>query len=91
MRCHRYSYGEYGWSGRKQFLKTPSILLRISILSSFPQEAKRKRPRRVQVEDIDKSENQAYFDGASQGTPKMGGFGGILHISDTHWISFKVG
>ena len=30
-------------------------------------------------------------DGALQGNPPKGGVGGILHLSSTHCISFKVG
>jgi ribonuclease HI len=33
----------------------------------------------------------AYFDGASQGNPPVGGLGGILYLSSNHNIAFKAG
>ena len=33
----------------------------------------------------------SYFDGVSQGTPTMGGAGGVLYISNAHWTKFSAG
>ena len=39
---------------------------------------------------INKIKDLTYFNGASQGEPQIGVIGGILQISDTHSISFRV-
>lgn len=39
---------------------------------------------------IEKEGAQAYFDGASNGTPLMGG-GENNYTSDLHWYKFKAG
>ena len=40
---------------------------------------------------IDKSTPWAFFDGASQGDPAIGGAGGVICLSDSKKITFKVG
>jgi ribonuclease HI len=45
----------------------------------------------VVAEVIDKTGSWAYFDGAAQRKPPIGGAGGILYLSDSHFLKFKVG
>jgi ribonuclease HI len=51
-------------------------------------EEKQKRQGTIE-EVINKDIPWAYFDGASQGHPPKGGFGGILYLSTNHSIAFK--
>ena len=43
------------------------------------------------MEEIDKSYAWGYFDGFAAGDPMICGAGGILFISDNHYVSFKAG
>ena len=40
---------------------------------------------------IEKSKSWAYFNGASQGRPSMGGMGDLIFLSDSHSFKFSIG
>lgn len=50
---------------------------------------KPKKKRVISVLPINKNEPWAFFDGASQGTPALGGAGGVLDMPDTSKICIK--
>ena len=47
--------------------------------------------RSIFVEEIDQTYAWGYFDGSAAGDPMICGAGGILFISDSHYVSFKAG
>ena len=62
----------------------------VNILSTFKQ-VKPPKIQRIREKFIDRPKPWAYFDGASQEEPPLGGACGIICIFDSHNYSFKVG
>ena len=61
------------------------------VMRSFPQENINIKTRLVKEEDIDRTRPWGYFDGATKREQRSCGAGGILHLSKSHWFSFKAG
>lgn len=50
---------------------------------------KMTRQRKIVSPEVDKSYPWAFFDGASQGEPLLGGAGGVLYVTIEHKFSIK--
>jgi ribonuclease HI len=64
----------------------------INIFSAFPQKStSSSTPRITPPPTINSEVPWAFFDGAAQRSPSIGGAGGILHVSQSHSFSFSAG
>jgi ribonuclease HI len=61
------------------------------IIEGFSQAKPDKQVREIREEQIDKSRAWAYFNGASQGNPHVGGAEGLHFLRDGHVLEFKAG
>ena len=62
-----------------------------SIFANSKSASKIPMPRQLIHPPIDKSRGWGYFDGTSQGTPRMDGTEATIHLSDFHFIRVKIG
>jgi hypothetical protein len=60
-----------------------------NILNVYPQVEEKQKILSKKEEVINMDIPWAYFDGASQGNPLVGGLGGILYLSSNHTHSFQ--
>ena len=63
----------------------------LGMLKNIPRNLSVISIRSIVVEDIDHSFAWGYFDGSAAGDPMLCGAGGMLYLSDRHFISFKAG
>jgi hypothetical protein len=63
----------------------------LNILSAFPQISSIPHRARISEVNINKAIPWAFFDGASQGNPQMGGAREIIFLSQNHFLKFKYG
>ena len=63
----------------------------LGLMNNLPQSFPVVSIRTIFVEEIDKTYAWGYFDGSAAGDPMICGAGGILFISDIHYVSFKAG
>ena len=63
----------------------------LGMMKNLPQSLPMVSIRSIFVEEIHKTYAWGYFDGFAAGDPMICGAGGILFISDIHYVSFKAG
>ena len=61
------------------------------MLKNLPQSLSVVSIRSIVMEEIDQYYAWGYFDGSAAGDPMICGAGGILFISDRHFVTFKAG
>ena len=61
----------------------------LGLMKSLPQKNSAVSTRTIFVEVIDKTYAWGFFDGSAAGDPIICGVGGMLYISDSHFLSFK--
>jgi len=88
----------FTWRARNRFcfedlVTTPAQVSSYSLgmIKNLPQSLPVVSIRSIFVEDIDKTYAWGYFDGSAAGDPMICGAGGVLFISDIHYVTFKAG